>query len=210
MFVQSFCCGLFQTNAYLITCEETKQAAIIDPAEGSMPLVLQSAPDLKAIYLTHSHFDHIVAVAALKEELDLPVFVHPLDANNLERPGSDRLPLPFPIRGAKADHYLNDGVILQLGNMEFCVIHTPGHSPGSVCFHFPKEKILFSGDTLFQGAIGNLSFPTANAEHMKNSLKKLALLPPETKVYPGHGNPTTIGQEKGFLAILTEKMENLC
>ncbi len=76
------------------------------------------------------------------------------------------------------------------------VIHTPGHSPGGVCFYLPSEKILFSGDTLFRGTIGNLSLPTARPDLMWDSLKKLAALPPETKVYPGHGGPTTISAEK--------------
>jgi glyoxylase-like metal-dependent hydrolase (beta-lactamase superfamily II) len=96
----------------------------------------------------------------------------------------------------KADGFLIEGQKLTVGDLDIEVIHTPGHTPGGVCFYLPKEKVLISGDTLFRGTIGNLNFPTSRPDLMWGSLKKLAALPADTKVYPGHGGSTTIGAEK--------------
>ena len=129
-------------------------------------------------------------VALLKQSVHAPVYVHKGDAENLETPGADKLPLHFPVTGVKADGFLTDGQEMSVGNLKIQVIHTPGHTPGGVCFYLPKEKVLISGDTLFRGTIGNVSFPTARADLMWVSLKKLAALPQDVKVYPGHGGPT--------------------
>jgi glyoxylase-like metal-dependent hydrolase (beta-lactamase superfamily II) len=200
MILKTFCSGPAETNAYLLGCLETKRAAVIDVPFESAELLVQSAEKhsltIEKILLTHSHWDHTAEVALLKETLSIPVYVHSDDVGNLENPGSDGLPLFFPIRGAKADHFLTDGQELSVGNLNIRVIHTPGHSPGCVCFYLPKEKTLFSGDTLFRGTIGNLSFPSSRPALMWNSLKTLSALPSDTKVYPGHGDPTTIGAEK--------------
>lgn len=199
MIIQPFATGYFSTNAYVVACPETHIAAIIDPAEGSTPLITSylAKHELRPekILITHSHWDHIADVAKLKAEYRIPVFIHPEDAQNLEQPGSDGLPLWISIPGVKPDHYLHEGDIISIGNLKLKVIHTPGHTPGGVCFYCPKENILFSGDTLFKGTIGNLSFPTARPDKMWPSLTKLAKLPSETRVFPGHGESTTIGAE---------------
>jgi hydroxyacylglutathione hydrolase len=148
------------------------------------------------ILLTHSHWDHTAEVSLLKEQLQVPIYIHKEDVKNLEEPGSDRLPLLYPIRAVKPDDYLYDGQILMVGELAIEVIHTPGHTPGGVCFYLKQQKALFSGDTLFKGTIGNLSFPTARPKLMWASLERLAKLPKDTKVYPGHGPATTIGAEE--------------
>jgi len=199
MNLQVFPSGPFETNAYVVFCEKTNEGAIVDPAPESKDKILQFVEqnkiDIKKILLTHSHWDHIGDVATLKEEFDVPVIIHPLDVPNLENPGADGLPLFMPIRGVKPDELLAEGDKIQIGEKLFEVIDTPGHTPGGVCFYCPEESILISGDTLFQGSIGNLSFPTSDPDAMWKSLEKLAQLPPETKVYPGHGPSTTIGAE---------------
>jgi glyoxylase-like metal-dependent hydrolase (beta-lactamase superfamily II) len=199
MVIQAFPSGPFSTNAYLVACTQTNQAAIIDPAPESHVVIdayLQMYPfTVTHILLTHSHWDHIADVAELRKQLNVPVYVHALDAPNLEKPGSDELPCWIPISGVKPDGYLEEGDSIQIGHLLFKVIHTPGHSPGSVCFYEPKQQILFSGDTLFKGTIGNLSFPTSQPDRMWESLDKLSKLPLQTKVYPGHGPQTTIGAE---------------
>ena len=171
----------------------------MDPAPASSSSLKEAADrnalQVEAIFLTHSHWDHIADVAVLKKELDLKLYVHPFDAANMCHPGSDGLPLMFPIEGNEPDGFFEEGQKLQVGNLEIEVIHTPGHTPGGVCFYIPREKVLISGDTLFSGSIGNLSFPTADPEAMWASLKKLAKLPPDTRVYAGHGPATTIGAE---------------
>ncbi len=199
MILEIFPCWDFQTNAMLLACSETKRGVFIDPAPESHKVLIKAmkkhAVTVEAIYLTHSHFDHIGDVPWFKRELNLPVYVHELDAPNLRKPGSDGIPLPFKVENVEPDGFLKDGQVLHVGNLELKVIHTPGHSPGGVCFYIEKENVLISGDTLFQGTIGNLSLPTAEPEKMWESLKKLSQFPSETKVYPGHGSMTTIGDE---------------
>lgn len=199
MFIQDFPSGPFATNAYVVACSETRKAAIIDPAPESLLEICayitknQLIPD--KILLTHSHWDHIADTATLKAKYPVPVCIHALDAPNLEQPGTDGLPCWISFEGVTPDVLLNEGDVVRVGNLSFEVIFTPGHTPGGVCFYDKKDGILMSGDTLFQGTIGNLSFPTARPNLMWDSLKKLSKLPPETRVYPGHGPSTTIGSE---------------
>ncbi len=199
MIIFKFPFGPFKTNALLIGCPRTKKGAVIDPSFGSSGPILEKAAELglviEKILLTHSHWDHFADAAALKGKIQAPLYVHILDAKNLEHPGSDGIPLFVPITPVSPDHYLNDGDIVEVGDLLLQVIHTPGHSPGSVCFYEKNEKVLLSGDTLFQGSIGNLQLPTGNPNQMWQSLEKLALLPSDTRVVPGHGADTTIGKE---------------
>lgn len=203
MILHLFSFGPLQTTAALFACPKTLIAAVIDPGVDSVSALLKvlqkEGLTLNKILLTHSHWDHIAGVHELREKTGASVYIHPSDKRNLESPGSDKLPLFSPIESAKPDHLLQDGQILEVGALQVSVIHTPGHSPGGVCFYIPSEKIIFSGDTLFRGTIGNLGLPTAVASDMWPSLKKLALLPSDTRVIPGHGRETTIGQEKSWL-----------
>ena len=211
MILETFPSGPLSTNAYLLACEVTKHAAIIDVPLESSNLLLQRAKELSLsidmILLTHSHWDHIAEVSVLKERLKIPVYIHREDADNLEHLGCDGLPVFFPLKGIKADGYLVEGQNLSVGTLMLTVIHTPGHSPGGVCFYIPSEKTLISGDTLFCGTFGNLSLPTAQPKAMWESLKKLNFLPGETKVFPGHGQETTIGAEK-WMAHAQKKFSN--
>ena len=195
------------TNGILIACPKTRKAAIVDAPPDSAHFFISRIRELKLdpvmILLTHSHWDHTADVAKLKKQFSLPVYVHQADAENLRKPGTDGLPLLMEIQPAEPDEYLEDQLQLKLGELNFSVIHTPGHSPGGVCFYFPDEKLLISGDTLFQGTIGNLSFPQAEPAKMWDSLEKLAQLPPETRVVPGHGDETQIGKE-GWLSQAKE------
>ncbi len=200
MIIQKFPFGPLGTNAILFGCESTGKGAVIDPSRGAATPILQEAHllglTIEKILLTHSHWDHIADVHELRERTDVPVYVHPLDEGNLIDPGSDGLPLYFPIRGVEPDRYLEEGKVIKVGDLTIEVIHTPGHSPGCVCFYLKKQKVLFSGDTLFKGSMGGLHLPTAQPELMGSSLAKLAALPADTRVIPGHGEDTTIGAEK--------------
>ena len=199
MHIDVFSTGPVETNAILISCSKTRQAALIDAPFGSAAWyaskVGPQALSVQMVLFTHSHWDHIAEAALLKKQFNAPLFIHEEDAKNLESPGSDGLPLYLPVEGVKADQYLHHGQILHLGELSIEVIHTPGHTPGCVCFYEEANGVLITGDTLFQGTIGNLSFPTARPAMMEQSLKKLSLLPPKTRVYPGHGEATTIGDE---------------
>jgi len=199
MHIQPFPSGPFETNAYVATSPETKECIIIDPAPDSYTAIAHyidsNALIPKMIVLTHSHWDHIADVDPLKKKYKVPVLIHALDVPNLENPGADGLPCWLSIPSVHPDRLMQDGEVISFGNLAFEVIHTPGHTPGGVSLYFKEPRVLFSGDTLFQGTIGNLSFPTSQPKQMWNSLDRLAKLPPETKVYPGHGPTTTIGKE---------------
>jgi len=200
MLIQVFPSGPFETNAYVVACTETKKAAIIDPAPNCADALVfyleEHSLIAQMILITHSHWDHIGDAAQLKDKYQVPIYVHRLDMPNLKQPGSDGLPLLFhKIEGAAPDSFIAEGDVIELGHLRFEVMHTPGHSPGGICLYIKQHGILFSGDTLFKGSIGNLSFPTANPKEMWNSLAKLAKLPGDTVVYPGHGLPTKIGNE---------------
>jgi len=199
MILQSFPLGPADTNAYLLGCSETKRAAVIDAPFGSADAVIKRAGELglriEILLLTHSHWDHIAEASLFKEKLQIPIYIHEEDAENVKHPGSDQLPMFFPVKGVEPDRFLLDKQVISMGSLSIEVIHTPGHTPGGVCFYIADHKTLISGDTLFQGTIGNLSFPTARPKLMWVSLKRLAQLPKDTKVYPGHGEPTTIGDE---------------
>lgn len=199
MIVKYFPAGPFATNVYVLGCEKTKEAAIIDPSFESLDTIKSLVDSLSLkptkILITHSHLDHIANAKAVKEFYKIPIFIHPLDKGNLIDPGSDGLPLFYPIEKAEPDGFFNEGDSVAIGEIVGTVIHTPGHTPGGVCFYFPKENVLISGDTLFKGSIGNLSFPTAEPEKMWTSLARLNKLPKNTRVYPGHGPETMIGNE---------------
>jgi hydroxyacylglutathione hydrolase len=195
MILKVFVSGPLANNVILLSSEKMKKAAVVDPASGSfkkiMAYIQEQGLQLESIFITHSHWDHIGDVAKLKEETGAKVFVHKLDSPSLKVPESDFL----PIRGVEADKNYADGDKIQVGEIEIEIIHTPGHSPGSICLYIPKEKTLISGDTLFAGSMGKISFSSSRPDLMWDSLKKLSQLPKDTIVYPGHGATTTIGKE---------------
>ena len=199
MLVDLYCSGPAFTNTLVIACEKTRQAAVIDAAAGSIEHVADvvKAQNLMPVMLllTHSHWDHFADAAKIKARWNLPVYVHPADAPNLRKPGVDGFPLFIDIEPVEPDHDFQDGGVIELGELKIQVIHTPGHSPGGVSLYIPSEHLLISGDTLFKGSIGRLDFPHSEPDKMWASLERLATLPPETQVIPGHGETTTIGDE---------------
>ncbi len=205
--VHSF--GPVETNSFLLSSSQEKKAYIFDAPPGSYSYWGKRAGELSfsiaGLLLTHSHWDHIADAAAFKEYYHLPIWIHSEDADNLRSPGSDGLALPLTIKGIQPDYILKDGDILSLDDLSLTVIHTPGHSPGSVCFYFPERATLISGDTLFAGGIGRLDLPTARPQHMKHSLQKLLKLPPNTQVFPGHGEATSIEGERAMINYLCEE-----
>ncbi len=190
----------YGTNMYIIWCKDTHDAVIIDPGMETFDIVLESVHQYSlnpvAIWITHSHWDHIVDAAKIKREFSLPVFMHEEDRGNLENPGSDGVPMAVPtIEGTAPDHLIKDDDLLTVGKISFKVIHTPGHTPGGVCFYCQEENVLFPGDTFYRGLIGNLSLTTGQAERIWPSLDRISTLPPNTVVFPGHGPSTTIKDE---------------
>ncbi len=201
--------GPIGTNSLLLAHTEEKKAYIFDAPQGSCQYWKRRAEErslsIAGLFMTHSHWDHTVDAAEIKKELNPEIWIHPEDAGNLREPGSDGLPLYFPIAGVEPDHFLRDGQKIDLDGFSLVVLHTPGHTPGCVCFYLPENEMLISGDTLFKESIGRLDLPTSRPALMKSSLEKLAQLPGKTKVFPGHGEPTTIEEEKMMIHYLCQE-----
>ena len=200
------------TNCYIIYDQESKETMCIDPAgdvekiEYMIKEILKG--NLKYIYLTHCHGDHIGGVKELKERKGGKILAHRNTAENLLDPNIS-LTTYIGLEGLviQVDSRVDDGDLIHLGNLEFRVIHTPGHTSGGSCLYCEEEKLLFSGDTLFRGTWGRTDVPTGNFEDVINSItKKLMVLPDETIVYPGHGKSTMIREEKPIYLELKPRL----
>ncbi|MFL5482730.1 MAG: MBL fold metallo-hydrolase [Gemmatimonadaceae bacterium] len=198
MQVKTLTVGAFQENCYLLIEESSQKGAIVDPGgEGETLLkeIERSRVTLEAIWITHAHVDHVGAIASIKDRWNVPVYLHPADRRLYEAAGRQAEVYGVPFEEPPApDEDLVDGQKLKLGNAEMTVMHAPGHSPGHVVIH--GNGIALVGDCLFAGSIGRTDLPMSNPQQLSESLKKIASLPPETVVYPGHGPDTTIGEER--------------
>ena len=199
------------TNCYIIQDEKTKETMVIDPAGDVQKIVemldvLQAK--LKYIYLTHCHGDHIGGVDELKAIYGGQIITERKEAENLEDPNKNLTSyLGFEGVSFVIDARVDDDDLLHLGNLEFKVIHTPGHTSGGSCIYCPQEKMIFSGDTLFRGTWGRTDLPTGDFEDIISSIsKKLMVLPDETIVYPGHGKSTMIREEKPIYLELKPRL----
>ena len=193
-------CGLYQENAYFLCPEGTKDALLIDPGDdlNALKRALEaSGRTLRAILLTHGHFDHMLAAQPLSRITGAPVYVHPLDQEllcdenkNAYDPGCASLPCPADFEAED----LEDEI--EVCGLRFRVLHTPGHTRGSVCYYDEENGILFSGDTLFCAGFGRMDLYGGSHRDMRNSLRALFALPGETRVLPGHGCDTRICDER--------------
>lgn len=201
------------TNCYIVEDEETKETMVIDPG-GEPEKIIEmlnalGIDKLKYIYLTHCHGDHFGGLPELKKEKGGKVLIHRDDSEGLYNKdisltyyiGMDDIKL-------EADSRVDDGDLIHLGNMEFRVIHTPGHTKGGTSLYCEKEKLLFSGDTLFRGTWGRTDLPTSNFKDIINSItNKLVILPDDTIVYPGHGRITSIKEEEPIYLTLRPRLD---
>ena len=189
------------TNCYIVFDEESKETMVIDPA-GDADTIIEMINilhgNLKYIYLTHCHGDHIGGVTELRKRLGGKVLIHRDDADGLNDKSINLTQIiDMPGIELEADSRLNDNDLLHLGNLEFKVIHTPGHTAGGTCLYCQSQELLFSGDTLFRGTWGRTDLPTGSFIEIIDSItNKLMKLPDETIAYPGHGKSTKIGEEK--------------
>ena len=198
MILKNLVVGPLATNCYIVGSESSKEGMIVDPGDEA-EVILRNVKDLgleiRSIVLTHGHIDHIGALKEVKEATGAEVTIHSDDAQALQKKSVNTLfglsyPAPLP-----ADRLLKDGDSMDIGDLHFLVLHTPGHSPGCICLL--GEGIIFSGDTLFNFGIGRYDLPGGNYSQLMNSIHtRLMTLPDNTTVYPGHGPDTTIGAER--------------
>ncbi len=179
--------GSIGTNCYILYNEDTKAAAVIDPGDDAALVEARIAAlglQVRAILLTHGHFDHGGDTERIRRLSGAPVYLHP----------ADRALPSWLTHGLSADVDLHDGDELDFDGLRFRVLHTPGHTPGSVCFLC--GTLLFAGDTLFAGSCGRTDLPGGSWQDMAASLRRLAELDGDYTVYPGHGEPTTLDEER--------------
>ena len=199
------------TNCYIVEDEETKETMVIDPggeADKIVEMLDILEANVKYIYLTHCHGDHIGGVCELKNKKGGMILIHRFDAEGLE---NDKLSLTTYIgidTKFESDSRLNDNDLIHLGNLEFKVIHTPGHTKGGSSLYCESEGFVITGDTLFRGTWGRTDLPSGSLEEIMDSIiNKLLILPDETIVYPGHGKSTMIREEKPIYLDLKPRLD---
>lgn len=194
-------------NGVYVLADARGDAVVIDPSFGereALEAVRTSGLRVLEVLNTHGHFDHTYADAAVKASTGAPLAIHRLDAYRLREnalEGSQFFPMRQP--AVEAERLFDEGDETLVGDVRVVVLHTPGHTEGSACFHLPDEKVLFSGDTLFNAGLGRTDLPGGDARALVASLKRLVALPEDTVVYPGHGPRTTIGAERSWIANLS-------
>lgn len=194
--------GMYQTNCYFLYDEDTMDALVFDPADSGAYIyekLTEKGFHIGAILLTHGHFDHIFGVKDLQKKAGCKIYAGEKEEKLL---GDAKLNCSMSVgRGVEIipDVLLKDGETLELCGITLKVIHTPGHTEGSICFYEKEAGILISGDTLFEGSVGRSDLPTGSAATLIQSIKeKIMVLPDNVRVYPGHGGSTTIGSEKDY------------
>jgi len=190
--------GPFQENCYIVRDPASGAAAVVDPGSDGDRIIAEierTGNGLAAIWVTHAHVDHIGAIATVKRRWNVPVHLHPLDEPLYRMAGRQAQLYGVPYEEPPApDAQLTDGQSLIIGTLTLNVMHTPGHSPGHVIIHGGGHALV--GDCLFAGSVGRTDLPFSNAAQLEVSLARIAALPPETVIYPGHGDSSTIGEER--------------
>ena len=184
--------GPFGTNAYIVVCQKTRDSLLIDtPAEANTILDKLKGTKPKYILLTHNHMDHLGALSELHSKLKVPLAAHALDSGNLPSP---------------PEMLLNDGDTISVGSLKIEVLHTPGHTPGSLCFKV--GRYLISGDTIFPGGPGKTRSPDNLRQIINSITEKIFVLPDDTPIYPGHGTSTVLKKEKEEFAVFSSHPHN--
>lgn len=201
---QQLVVGAYQVNCHLLICPDTREAVVIDPGDDAEAILemIPSEAKVSKILLTHAHIDHIGAVNALREKTGASVYLHTEDVPLALGVREQAMVLGLPGRSydpVENTLPLKSQETVRFGNVAMTVLHTPGHSPGSVSFYYasPQKKVVFAGDTLFAGGIGRTDLWRGDLQVLLEAIqKKILALPGETVVYPGHGPETTVAHEK--------------
>ncbi len=203
MRIRQFVSGPIATNAFLAIADDSNDTIIFDapPDVTSAIEAAVTTDELKPglLVITHAHWDHIGAARELVDVFTVALAAHPASVEQLEHPRGG----PDPIDPVGVDRLLNDGDIVQVGSMHFQVLHTPGHAKGQISLYSESDRVLFGGDTLFPNGYGRTDIPGASEEETVATMIRLLELPDDVTVYPGHGEPTTIGRERPWMTRIT-------
>lgn len=194
--------GVAATNCFLVADELQKKAVLFDAPDHTVAPLLDEAGnqgwELIGLWLTHGHFDHFADHAEVRARFpEARILLHELDQQKASHPEvQTRLfGLPFVIPPVKADEAIVDNQELQIGSIKLVVLHTPGHSPGHVAYHFPADKLLIGGDLIIGGSVGRTDLPDSNPGDLETSIRRVMALPPETRLLGGHGPASTLERE---------------
>ena len=210
MILETFPVGPLRCNCTILGDEVTHEAIVVDPGD-NIPEILSRLQKhgltLRQIVVTHAHIDHVGGAAQLRKSTGAPVVMnqHDLGLLGMMEMQAGWLGVPTP-QVAPPDASAEDGLVIGLATLPAQVLHTPGHTPGSICLHFPDHHLLLAGDTLFAGSIGRTDLPGGDGQQILRSLReRLLVLPDSTRVVPGHGPETTIGEERQSNPFLQPK-----
>ena len=204
--IKSFAFNPFSENTYIVF-NENKNAFIIDPGDFSEvennilnQFIIDNELKVQNILLTHAHIDHVLGLQKAFDKYKVPILMHELEKEILDRNPMDANRFGFFFKPFEGEiSYLNENEIISLDEDDFKILHVPGHSPGHIAFYSEAQKFIISGDVLFEGSIGRTDLYKGDAQELLKSIReKLFVLEDETKVYNGHGNPTTVGFEKNY------------
>ena len=208
MILDSLTVGPFQENCYIVGDETTGEGVLVDPGDEATRIALaveKTQLDIARIILTHTHIDHVGAVATLVDEYACPVLLHPEAEPMLQQVPTQAMMMGVRFgKVPKVDGYIEDDEILEVGNLRLKALYTPGHAPGHLSFYEENEGFVLSGDALFAGSVGRVDLPGGSLDVLMRSIEERLLpLPDKTRVLSGHGPETTVGVERATNPFLT-------
>jgi hydroxyacylglutathione hydrolase len=208
MHIKTITAGPIETNAFVIGDEASHEAIVVDAPPDSADLIMDAVRDggytVKLIVLTHSHFDHVIDAAKLKQESSAPLAIHEDAMAQLRQVIQDGQ-APYTVDDIGPEQYLSEGEEIPVGTLRFRVLVTPGHAPGQISLYEENEQVMFGGDTLFPGGYGRADLPGSSMEETRDTMRKLLELPDSVTVYPGHGLPAQIGNERPWMTEVVER-----